>query len=651
MRWPRTKKDNDSHCLVINSYKKTKKEKIFMKNFKLFFVLALFACTISVKAARHIIVLPVSNYHDYCQIPGQLDTFVVYKIPGTTTPIWRVNDVYMSMGDSIVFVPTSVMQYIVTSSVSGNNNSVVLRLFSAPPAHAVFTAGITGVASVNHDTVFMCGSSVTVSSNTSGSESTSYIWTGPNGFNSTNALLTTSIPGPYVFTQNNPCGITSDTVIVIQRPTTIPTLGSDTTFCNQLVNLSLNPGPGWYYSWNTGDLSQTIHVVTQGTYSVTLYNECHVTPVTVSINVYKEVYPLPNLDQYLPSDYHCADTTIILDPSPGFTYDNYLWNNMSTLSTLSVNGLVNGTGDYWVTITQGTQGVCKAHAPCHLSFFIPPVTPEICVVTVDETLNKNMVVWSSDLEQGQENRSPVVSYNIYKAIGFNDWSLLGNVPVTQEHIFVDQSSNPPMQSSVYKLTLLDECGIESAKSFYHKTILLSTTQGLNPGQVPLLWTAYTDEAGTFQVDKYYLYKGPSMSSLVLYDSIPGYSTSFVDTGVYVSTYYQIAVVKSTPCVSTPLGKKSSKNTVSGSYSNVARNTNVGIYDYQKPNISIYPNPSTGIFQVEGDGVDEITVTDSYGKVIIKTKSKFIDLSLFAKGIYYAKILTNKGSANQKLIVK
>lgn len=74
------------------------------------------------------------------------------------------------------------------------------------------------------------------------------------------------------------------------------------------------------------------------------------------------------------------------------------------------------------------------------------------------------------------------------------------------------------------------------------------------------------------------------------------------------------------------------------------------------NLLIFPNPSVGIFniQFEFDGEKEIKVINSLGNLIremkVSTHSEALDLSDYAKGIYFVKIQSKYVSANYKLIL-
>jgi len=79
---------------------------------------------------------------------------------------------------------------------------------------------------------------------------------------------------------------------------------------------------------------------------------------------------------------------------------------------------------------------------------------------------------------------------------------------------------------------------------------------------------------------------------------------------------------------------------------------VNLKEISKTDISIYPNPTTGIFTVETEDVYEITITDISGKVISQipnvTNSK-LDLSNQSNGIYFIKFQNNEHTETLKII--
>lgn len=66
-------------------------------------------------------------------------------------------------------------------------------------------------------------------------------------------------------------------------------------------------------------------------------------------------------------------------------------------------------------------------------------------------------------------------------------------------------------------------------------------------------------------------------------------------------------------------------------------------------VFVYPNPATGILNIDAEGIESIEVFDIEGKHIYKGKNNEIDLSQVPEGIYYIKVLTNKQTIIRKLI--
>ena len=71
-------------------------------------------------------------------------------------------------------------------------------------------------------------------------------------------------------------------------------------------------------------------------------------------------------------------------------------------------------------------------------------------------------------------------------------------------------------------------------------------------------------------------------------------------------------------------------------------------------IALFPNPSTGIFNIElsdAVSIEKITLNDIFGKQfpITLNSNNTIDISLLQSGVYFLTIQTNKGTASKKLI--
>lgn len=84
--------------------------------------------------------------------------------------------------------------------------------------------------------------------------------------------------------------------------------------------------------------------------------------------------------------------------------------------------------------------------------------------------------------------------------------------------------------------------------------------------------------------------------------------------------------------------------------------NVGIDEDLSNNVSIYPNPSNGIINIEvtDNRYCELIIRDAFGKVVLEKSvlsNNSIDLGNFSKGLYMIEIITNNHSITKKISLK
>ena len=480
-------------------------------------------------------------------------------------------------------------------------------------------------------------SKTSFSSNVNGNEATYFVWYGPGSFVSYDAPVSISTPGMYYHERGNPCGVVRDTIVVIQLPMTVP-VWSDIAFCNQPVNMTLDAGAGWDYAWNTGATTQSIAVTDTGYYKVDLSNVC--ATGSVDIHVSHEAYPEPSLSAY-EGFWSCNHDAHILNPSPGFTYDTYHWSTGATTPTIIVGA---PTANYSVTVT---VGACTSVSPEASILFYPLLTtPSICIATVNAASGYNDV-WFEPIDmlanvQGAEN------YRIYKLAG--TYSLIGTIPASASAmVFTDSTSTPMVSAARYKVSVVDTCGDESVLSYGHGTIKINSNPGTG-GVVDLtIVDSYWDESGTYSPSKYYiLVDSLNNGNLAVMDSIDAVFNSYTVTHPFLGATYVIGVAFPWACAN---GSKSVALDQM-SFSNKSAIVS-GVDDYATDiSVSIYPNPSTGVFTVKGENVVRIEVTDLTGRVlqIFDHPTSTLDLSGFADGMYNAHISTTQGSTNKSLII-
>ncbi len=81
-------------------------------------------------------------------------------------------------------------------------------------------------------------------------------------------------------------------------------------------------------------------------------------------------------------------------------------------------------------------------------------------------------------------------------------------------------------------------------------------------------------------------------------------------------------------------------------------TNINIIEDK---FSIYPNPSSGVFTVVGEGIEKIEIVNIHGQIlkqdIIISNRTTIDLSTQSKGIYIVKLRSQEKMYHQQIIIQ
>jgi|AntAceMinimDraft_16_1070373.scaffolds.fasta_scaffold04606_3 photosystem II stability/assembly factor-like uncharacterized protein len=341
----------------------------------------------------------------------------------------------------------------------------------------------------------------------------------------------------------------------------------------------------------------------------------------------------------------CGDSTTLN------TTTNYTGTGTLTYSWVPVTGLNNSSianpvatidSNQTYTVTVTTPNGCVATDDVYVTL-IPMNAPEICIVGVDST-NKNMVVWNKPFSLA------IDSFHIYRETNITDvYERIGVVPYDSMSIFVDALSQPDVQSNKYKISILDDCGIESAQSDFHKTMHLSINQGIG-NTWNLIWEPYEG----FTVSTYNIYRGTDADNMVLIGSSPGGNTQYSDVSApsgYV--YYQVEVMSPNLC--------DPSKSYNSSLSNIATNNPNAINDSyaNETNIYIYPNPASDAITLNinnANNGDWILNIYNVMSLLIKTEvlkpnQHELDISNLYNGIYILEIISNNFTVRQKLIIQ
>ena len=116
------------------------------------------------------------------------------------------------------------------------------------------------------------------------------------------------------------------------------------------------------------------------------------------------------------------------------------------------------------------------------------------------------------------------------------------------------------------------------------------------------------------------------------------------TGLNENTSYEVQVIAN--CT----------NGLTSDPSAIITLTTVGINDYTLDNtVTVYPNPTNGVVQIENGEwrMENVEVYDAYGKLLftveVNGNAAALDLTGYAKGIYFVKVTTDNGVVTKRVV--
>jgi hypothetical protein len=230
--------------------------------------------------------------------------------------------------------------------------------------------------------------------------------------------------------------------------------------------------------------------------------------------------------------------------------------------------------------------------------------PSICIVTVDTATNTNLVVW----EKQMGNPNDIDYYKIYRATAnTGEYQFIDSVDYDSISVFNDVVVSPERKSRLYKIAAVNNCGQESRLSPHHKTIHLVMNDGPIPGVKKITWDHYEG----LEYFYYDLYRGTDVDGWNLVQdnipitTLPDFTDSLPAGATEVD--YIVEVVPNGGGCSATLGKAQDYNS---SRSNKPSpifapgkgtgdpNNGLDVYENNEFKALVYPNPSTGDFQIE-----------------------------------------------------
>ena len=288
-----------------------------------------------------------------------------------------------------------------------------------------------------------------------------------------------------------------------------------------------------------------------------------------------------------------------------------------------------------------------------------PIT-DICLVTVDTTSTHNIIVWE---KASQISSLPIDSIKIYRTTLLLNDSLIAVVPWTALSVYHDSSANPNLKPYRYRISGVDNAGVEGPKSLPHQTIHFAILE--QGDSIRLRWSKYIGQPINF-------YNCFSDSA----GSTPGWQWVNSTANNIDTTWWD----KNTPADWTGLGylvdvnwtnlcsatkaqdhnsTRSNRSTAIGNNPN-SPNTTI-THEKTIHNLLVYPNPATNKFNIEFSSSAwkpiDIKLMDILGRVVIKHNQikalgqhkVSLDLSKLDRGVYEVVITTNGEKHSRKII--
>jgi hypothetical protein len=481
-----------------------------------------------------------------------------------------------------------------------------------------------------------------------------YTYSWSNG--STSQNQTGLKAGPYQVSANDAAGckavqtinVTQSPLLQLSTSTTNSGCGVSTGTATAAVSGGTTP---YTYSWSAGSgaSTATAGALPAGVYSikVTDANGCPDSTTAAVSNVNGPVVSIGSINNANCSNGTAGTVSLVV--SGGVKPYTYSWSTGAT--TQNVSSLAAGT--YTVKVTDSVA--CLGTASAVVSETLPPVI-SICEVTVDPQTKMNQVVWNKTTAKR------IKSFNIYKeSTSSGVYFLAATVPYSHLSVFTDSLANPKTRSWRYKISQVDSCGGESPLSPSHKTMHLTVNQGLS-NTVNLIWDNY--EGLTFGT--YYVYRDTVATKSTLFDSIPNNIFTYTDANPLHAPhlYYSIGISNPGGCNPTMHASINYNSSHSNTGNLAVQLTGVAALNEDLNSFAIYPNPSSGVFNLSLDLMREkqtirMRIFNSLGQTISVEQlglvygsiKKQIDLSGYSRGVYFVQLVGDAGIITRRIVIQ
>lgn len=513
--------------------------------------------------------------------------------------------------------------------------------------------------------VTQCGGTVLLDANNPGP---GFAWS--NGDATQTTVVSSTGNYDVAVTDGNGC-VGRDTVLVTINPNPVVNLGADSSFCTG-GSIVLDAGnTGMNYTWSTGANTQTISVNAADTFAVTVVDTSTGCSGVDTVVTSLDALPVVSLG----ADITQCGGTAMLDA--GNAGSSFVWSTSASTQTIAVSS----TGSYIATVTNAAG--CSQSDTINVTIDPVPVVnlgsdlsqcggtimltagnpgatyqwshgPTSQVVTINTTGNYSVVVTNaqncsnSDTVQININPNPLpnagndtiicagstITLNGGSGYASYTWSV-GSFTSSTQTITVS-----PGTTTSYALSVTDTNGCTSVNA---DTVVVSVEQ-TTPG-----FSSSVASGNVVSFVNTTISGLPFTSSWDFGDGNTASTTNASHTYTANGTY-TVALTISNAC---------------GSYTVLQQVvvTGVGVEEVSVlKDIKVYPNPSEGIFSLEISNIDidklNVDVMDITGRVIFTSVeeakgglSKTIDLSSFAKGVYYLRLQSGSSSETRRIVIQ
>ena len=264
-------------------------------------------------------------------------------------------------------------------------------------------------------------------------------------------------------------------------------------------------------------------------------------------------------------------------------------------------------------------------------------------MTSDDTNVTNNRIFINN--QGNYN---VGFYEVLRETNISNYYTSIGTMLPNETSFLDVNSNNTSKAYRYEVRLVDNCGIPSANSLPHKTILLQSGVAVDYS-VNLNWSNYD---GTSYIT-YVIYRNTNLGGFKYLDSVASTYNSYNDVtaNVLTNNYQYYVAIDVSPCSTSAAGKIANTSSIKSNIQKLGNSLSINA-NVISTEITLFPNPSSSkvvLKMPESLEMNGIEIYNTLGQLIKTVKEKEFSVDFLPTGTYLIKIFTDKGTVVKNFI--